>query len=159
MIYRCRVAGRTLKVEVDPDGGLTVDGKPVQAELRADVLVVDGRPRPVTLSRDGDRCEVIVGHRRLEVEVLDDLAFRLAASRKSGAAASGGEIVKAPMPGVVTRVAVAPGQKVVPGDLLLVLEAMKMANEVCARRAGTVRAVSAAPGRTVAAGEDLLTLG
>ena len=61
--------------------------------------------------------------------------------------------VKAPIPGLIARVLVAPGQTVETGQPLLVLEAMKMENELRAPRGGTVQAVKVKPGQTVTLGE------
>ena len=73
-------------------------------------------------------------------------------------AAGGGE-VRSPMPGVVSAVSVRVGQAVAAGDVLLVLEAMKMDNEIPAPAAGTVREIRVARGDQVAAQQVLLVLG
>lgn len=72
---------------------------------------------------------------------------------------AGGTSVNAPMPGNVMRLAVAVGDKVSEGQLLLVLEAMKMENEIYAPAAGTVSAIAVAAGATVDSGDLLLTIG
>lgn len=69
-----------------------------------------------------------------------------------------GEPVKAPMPGTVTRVAVQTGAHVKAGDVLVVLEAMKMENDIVAPRDGVVGAVAVSQGQTVATDEVLVTL-
>ena len=135
MIYHCRVEGREFAVEVPA-------------------------PSPsASIERlDEGLWAVTIRGRRFEVAVQDALERRLA-RESAPSARPRQERVRAPMPGVVTRVAVAKGQAVKAGDLLLVLEAMKMANEVCARGSGTVLEVAASAGRTVSAGEVLVTLG
>ncbi len=70
----------------------------------------------------------------------------------------GGTPIKAPMPGVVLAIKAAPGTAVKKGDVLLVLEAMKMENEIAAPTDGTVVQVLATKGATVATGDVLLTL-
>ena len=69
-----------------------------------------------------------------------------------------GTPVKAPLPGVVTKINVAAGQAVKAGDVVLVLEAMKMENNICAESAGTVSAVCVAAGDSVMEGTTLLTI-
>ena len=74
------------------------------------------------------------------------------------APAGGGEAYPAPLPGTVLRVTVAPGQAVKAGQLMLVLEAMKMENDIVAPRDGVIGSINCAQGQAVAAGEVLLTL-
>ena len=69
-----------------------------------------------------------------------------------------GEAVNAPMPGNILKVAVTAGQAVKEGDLLVVLEAMKMENEIFAPKAGTVAQVLVAKGATVDTGATLVVL-
>ncbi|NBH70440.1 acetyl-CoA carboxylase biotin carboxyl carrier protein subunit, partial [Bifidobacterium pseudolongum] len=67
-------------------------------------------------------------------------------------------VISAPMQAIVTRITVAPGQAVAKGDLLVVLESMKMENYVYAPAGGTVTEIFAAPATGVEAGETLLTM-
>ena len=73
--------------------------------------------------------------------------------------AAGATTVKAPMPGKILSVAVSAGQAVKKGDLLLVLEAMKMQNEIYAPQDATVSEVRVSANQTVATGEDMVVLG
>jgi oxaloacetate decarboxylase alpha subunit len=79
-------------------------------------------------------------------------------SAPSAAPAGGGEPVPAPLAGNIFKVLVQPGQAVQEGDVLLILEAMKMETEVRASRAGTVGTVSVSVGDSVAVGDTLMTL-
>jgi biotin carboxyl carrier protein len=118
---------------------------------------------------DGARAfEVEVNGRRFRVRVAEmgrepngdpvrPAAARRAPKRGAGHAASG-DAVKTPMGGTITAVNVAPGTAVEAGQVLVVIEAMKMENEIVAPRAGTVAEVRAAAGAAVQAGETLLTL-
>lgn len=72
---------------------------------------------------------------------------------------AGATTVKAPMPGKILSVAVSAGQAVKKGDLLLVLEAMKMQNEIYAPQDATVSEVRVSANQTVATGEDMVVLG
>ncbi|MEV0089820.1 acetyl/propionyl/methylcrotonyl-CoA carboxylase subunit alpha [Saccharopolyspora sp. NPDC050642] len=111
---------------------------------------------------------VEVGGRRLEVSLPAELAVssaspaakakpRKRSAGKAGAAVSG-DAVTAPMQGTIVKVAVADGQEVAAGDLIAVLEAMKMENPVTAHKAGTVTGLSAQPGDSVSQGTTLCEL-
>ncbi|HZG92753.1 MAG TPA: acetyl/propionyl/methylcrotonyl-CoA carboxylase subunit alpha [Pseudonocardia sp.] len=112
---------------------------------------------------------VEVGGRRLEVTLPGDLALgsgggsapAKAAPRKRGggkSSAVSGDAVTAPMQGTITKVAVADGDTVATGDLVVVLEAMKMENPVTAHKAGTVAGLSAAAGSSVTQGTVICEL-
>ena len=86
------------------------------------------------------------------------LAAPVAAAPAAAPAAAGGEPVEAPLAGNIWKVHVSPGQTVQEGDVLLILEAMKMETEVRASKAGTVGTVSVKEGDSVSVGDTLLTL-
>ena len=76
----------------------------------------------------------------------------------AGAALAAGEVVKSPMPGNILKINVAPGQKVEEGDVLIVLEAMKMENEIVATKSGTVAQVAVSKGAVVETGAPLVVI-
>ncbi len=76
----------------------------------------------------------------------------------AGAALAAGEVVKSPMPGNILKINVAQGQRVEEGDVLLVLEAMKMENEIVATKSGTVAQIVAAKGAVVETGAPLVVI-
>ena len=76
----------------------------------------------------------------------------------AGAALAAGEVVKSPMPGNILKISVSNGQKVNEGDVLLILEAMKMENEVVATKAGTVAQIVVAKGAVVETGAPLVVI-
>ncbi|MFC0544306.1 acetyl/propionyl/methylcrotonyl-CoA carboxylase subunit alpha [Kutzneria chonburiensis] len=126
---------------------------------------------PAEAEEEDSRQTVVVevGGRRLEVSLPSTLSVGTAAptaaakakprkrAGKSSAAVSG-DAVAAPMQGTIVKVAVTDGQTVEAGELLLVLEAMKMENPVTAHKAGTVTGLAATPGETVTQGTVLLEL-
>ena len=81
-----------------------------------------------------------------------------AAPAAAGVTVTGGESVKAPMPGNILKVNVAQGQAVKSGDVLVILEAMKMENEIVAPRDGTVAQVVTSKGAVVDTGAPLVVL-
>lgn len=80
------------------------------------------------------------------------------AAAKPAAANSGSVVVKAPMPGNIIKINVKPGASVKKGDVLCVLEAMKMENDICAPSDGTVATVNVSQGASVQTEEVLVTL-
>ncbi len=80
------------------------------------------------------------------------------APKKAAPAAAGGEPVVAPMPGTILSVNVTAGQSVKSGDVLVILEAMKMENEIKAPKDGTVSSVAVSKGESVDTGATLVTL-
>jgi biotin carboxyl carrier protein len=96
-----------------------------------------------------------IGGRRFPVQVRDP---RDAGSRSKTALGSGRQNIAAPMPGKVVRVLVKEGDHVEAGQGLVVVEAMKMQNEMKASRPGRVIRLNARPGKTIAAGETLVVL-
>ena len=81
-----------------------------------------------------------------------------AASVSAAPALAAGEVVKSPMPGNILKINVTVGQKVNEGDTLLVLEAMKMENEIAAPKAGTVAQIIVSKGAVVETGAPLVVI-
>ncbi|MGH7731018.1 MAG: acetyl-CoA carboxylase biotin carboxyl carrier protein subunit, partial [Candidatus Eiseniibacteriota bacterium] len=96
---------------------------------------------------------------RVEVDVVDERTREIRARTSQARAPASGGLVQAPMPGLVVRVEVAAGQRVETGAGLVVVEAMKMENELRAPRPGVVETVHVAAGQTVEKGAPLVTLG
>lgn len=165
MKYRVSLGGRTFEIEVHPDGGLvTVDGKPHRAELRPvpgtplRMLQLDGASSTLPVINTGPGGWVIqhAGERH-EVEVLDERTAHIRSLAGVAAATTGPTALKAPMPGLVVRVVVEPGQQVAAGASLVVLEAMKMENDLKSPGSGVVEEVRVGAGQTVEKGTVLVT--
>jgi biotin carboxyl carrier protein len=118
-------------------------------------VLLDGRSYDARVEETPAGLVVVIDGYRFEIVVRDPRRF----SRKDAARAGEGvQTVAAPMPGKVVRVLVAPGDAVEAGQGLLVVEAMKMQNEMKAGRAGRILTVTVKEGATVAAGEVLATV-
>jgi len=119
-------------------------------------FTADGRSFQVAYQHDGNRrWRVAVGEREFDLSVLSPLE---AIDAETAAAGRGPSRLEAPIPGKVVSVSVGVGDEVQPGLALVVLEAMKMENELTAEQVGTVTAVHVKPGDTVDAGTLLVEL-
>jgi biotin carboxyl carrier protein len=117
-------------------------------------LLLDGRVYEARIDRAGTSLVVLIAGERFEVVVRDPRSW----SRKSVPGSQGIATIAAPMPGKVVRVLVAAGDAVEAGQGLLVVEAMKMQNEIKSPRSGRVLSLTAQEGATVAVGEPLATV-
>jgi pyruvate carboxylase subunit B len=164
MRYFVTVADRTF--EIDLTGPTpTIDGEAVRAELAAIPgtavrgLLLDDRSIPL-IARVGARegqWDLTLRGRRMHLSVVDE---RTRAIREMTGTAdeSAEKTLTAPMPGLVVRIEVEVGARVAAGQGLVIVEAMKMENELKAPADGVVASVAVAAGQTVEKGALLLTL-
>jgi pyruvate carboxylase subunit B len=164
MKYLVTIAGREIEVEVDGDQ-VTITGAIRTAALRTVAgtssrqLLVDGRPTVLTLRSAGrGQWTLGMGGDRWDVEVVDERTRHIRSLTAGASAARGPASVRAPMPGLVVRVLVEVGQEVSAGTGIVVLEAMKMENELKASAAGLVGVVRVAAGEPVEKGQVLVEL-
>src|SRR6266540_909172 len=167
MKYFVTLRARTYEIDVG-GGRVTVDGEPFEAHLAAVPgtplyhLLLAGHSWTVAAqSLDGVaplRWALGAVGERFEVDAVDDRTRQIQALTGRGKAPSSGGVVKAPMPGLVVRVEVAVGERVEVGAGLVVVEAMKMENELRASRPGLVQGVHVAAGQAVEKGAPLVTL-
>lgn len=162
MRYAVLLDGQVIEVEVDGDQ-VTVAGEQYTATLGAipgtplRQLLLDGRPTTLSVESLGrGRWALAPGGERREVEVLDERALHIRSLTSNGDRQRASPVLKAPMPGLVLRVQATPGQTVVAGAGLVVLEAMKMENELKAAAPGVVKAVRVQPGEAVEKGQVLI---
>ncbi len=165
MKYIVTVNDETIEVTLD-GAGVTVDGASVDAHL-AEVpgtpirLVTIGDAQHRAIVRRGTQrgsYTIWVGGFRYEVEALDERTRTIRDLSAASAGPAGPAPLKAPMPGLIVRVNVQPGDRVQAGQGLVVMEAMKMENELRAQAAGTVKAIHAVAGTAVEKGALLVEL-
>jgi pyruvate carboxylase subunit B len=165
MKYFVKLDGSTHEVTVDGDNVL-VDGRPARAHLEmvhgtpVCHLVLDGRSHTFAIgaSAGAGKWTLIDRGEQVDVEVLDERTRHIQSLVGAGKTQSGGGAVKAPMPGLVVKVLVEAGATVAAGQGLVVLEAMKMENEIKATTAAVVESIAVKPGQAVEKGAALLTL-
>ncbi len=161
--YVVSMRGEDHEVVVEEGGGVVIDGRRREASLvktsppAGHSLLIDGASVPL-LARRGARggWEIDVGGRTVSAQVLDERQARVRAL----SAISGGKAaiapLKAPMPGLVVKVAVAEGAVVDEGGTVAIVEAMKMENELRAAASARVARVRVAKGDAVAKGQVLV---
>ncbi len=158
-------AEHALDIEDLGDGGfrVEVDGQVFEADFRSTgagpivSLILDGRSYELLVLTDGPHVDVI--HHGLGVELLVETEREYHARMVSADGdEAGDEAVRAVMPGIVVRIQVEEGERVERGQALLVLEAMKMENEIRATTTGLVGKIAVEAGQTVDAGDLLLEL-
>ena len=106
---------------------------------------------------DGRR-EVWIGRHRVVVDLQEERLLRYAGFVRSARGGAGGSSVRAPMPGLIREVAVKDGDAVTRGQRLVILEAMKMENEIAAPSDGVVSGCALAPGKSVEKDQELLII-
>jgi biotin carboxyl carrier protein len=161
VIYDVAIAGRSYRVALQRNNGgwsCVVDGEPVEVDATAGApgvlsLLIGGRSYEVKQEKGAAGEFIVLGSERYAAEVRDPRALR---SRRAAAGDAAGPVrIVAPMPGKVVRIVAPPGTAVEPGDGVIVIEAMKMQNELKAPKAGKVQQVLAAVGAAVNAGQAL----
>ncbi len=141
---------------------IEVDGEVLDADyhevdqLGQAHLLCDGKSFAVSVEGDDTRVAVTIAGHVYDIEIEDERERAAHAAERE--AAKRGGVVKAVMPGVVVELLVAPGDEVQEGQPLLILEAMKMQNEIEATTDAVVEAVHVKAGEAVASGAPLVTL-
>ena len=164
MKYITTVGNEQFTVDINQQGEVTVDGAVINvnlAQMRDTTMfsmLIGNQSHDIRLSGSDTYYEVQVMGDIFDVVVEDERTRRLT-DLAGDVGRGGGEVfIKAPMPGVVVEVPVSRGQQVSKGDVILILESMKMQNEFTAPRDGQIRAVRVASGDTVAQNAVMLSL-
>jgi biotin carboxyl carrier protein len=143
------VTGSGVLVRVNGQDILVASPDPAAPAQEMEWFIIDDHPYEVAVDPDMQWIRSRWGIFPLKVEDLDSSIHR---------PHIGDGRVKAPIPGQITQVLVQVGQEVASGQPLLILEAMKMENEIRAPRPGRVKLLNAAPGRRVALNELLVEI-
>lgn len=160
MRYRIVVEGRTFDVEVDPSGQVWVNNRALSVDLEGIdglplySLLVDNRSYEAHVEAEEDgECRVVVSGRSLRASLQG--VQRHSPSTAPRHRVDGPTEISAPLPGWLVEVRVSEGELVGEGDVVAVLESMKMHLELRTPQAGVVRALRVSAGREVAQGEVL----
>jgi biotin carboxyl carrier protein len=144
---RIRIGDRLLEVDFE-----SVSGQPVFS------LILDGKSYESFVYQGDEDWEVLLRGRQYQVNVEDEREKRLRAAAGGGVAEGGEFHLKAPMPGLVVAIPVTEGQEIKKGQVLLILESMKMQNELKAPRDGLVDRIRVKAGESVEQKQTLLSV-
>jgi len=149
------LANAAAKANVTIDGlDLAFDAVQIAPGLYS--VLLNGRSYEIRVEGASDSIVLWAGGREFHTKSFDPRSLHRA--RTGSVELQGAQQVTAPMPGKIVRVLVAAGQSVKAGEGLLVVEAMKMQNEIRASKSGTIERLSAQEGQTVRAGEVLAVI-
>ncbi len=163
MKYITTINGKRFEIDVDKDGRVLVNGEPREIDFRAlDVslfsMIIQDKSYELVIEERDNSVQISMHGRVLTGEVLDERA-QLLLTRKAGSTGGSGEVsIKSPMPGLIVAILVSEGDTIKQGQTVVILESMKMQNELRAPREGTVQRISVQPGQTVEQGKLLITI-
>jgi glutaconyl-CoA/methylmalonyl-CoA decarboxylase subunit gamma len=165
MKYYLDINGRPHEVELTERLGelsVLVDGEPLDLKyssvdgLGQFLVLSEGKSYGVSIDGASTELGITIAGSLYDVQIEDERE-RAAGAAERAAGKTGG-LIKSVMPGVVVELLVEEGQEVEAGQPLLILEAMKMQNEIASPHGGLVKAIHAVPGKAVAAGEKLVQI-
>ena len=164
MKYITTVEDRQFLVEIIDDKHISVDGKVYEVDFESVSgqpvysLIVDGRSHESYVAPGDHDWQVLLRGRLYPVTVEDEREKRLRSAAGGGVAETGEYHLRAPMPGLVVTILVTEGQAIKKGQVLLILESMKMQNELKSPRDGVIGRLRVKPGETVEQKQTLLSV-
>ncbi len=165
MKYFATVNDESFEIEIDRDDQIVVDGEPFTidfqrlAEAGVASLLLNNRSIEAHVEERDEMWEVLILGEVYEVQVQDERSHRLAMVRGGATAVTGDASVNSPMPGIIIATPIAEGDSVTKGQTVVILESMKMENELNAPRDGVVTRIHVEAGASVEKGQILVTIG
>jgi biotin carboxyl carrier protein len=165
MKYITTINDREYIVEIGHDNEITVDGRDYAIDFQHIAeggiisLLLNHRSLEGIVEEREAFWEVLIHGELYNVQVQDERAYRLSKARGTAVAVTGEVTVQSPMPGLIIAVPVTEGTPVTSGQPVVILESMKMENELRSPRDGVVVRVSVQPGASVEKGQVLVTIG
>ena len=163
MKYITIINDKQFEIEIQNDGTLLVNGEPREVDFYSldpslYSVITENQSYAVVIEEQHGEYQVQMRGHLFTGHVLDERA-QLLASRRGGPKADTGEIsIKAPMPGLIAALPVSEGQTIKAGDTVVILESMKMHNELKAPRDGVVQRISVEVGHSVEQHKLLVTI-
>ena len=164
MKYITTVDDNEYTIEIGRDDEIFVNGDSYQINLKQASdsgilsLLINNRSIEAVVEEQEEGWQVLINGELYTVNVQDERAYRLAKARGKLAEVSGEVTIKSPMPGIVLKVPVVPGEMVTKGQTVIILESMKMENELKAPRDGVLSKAHVAAGTSVEKGQPLVVI-
>lgn len=165
MKYITTVNGTEYIIVIDQEDAITVNGEQHRIDFQQMSdggplsLLIDNRSLEAIVDEREDAWEVLLHGELYTVEVQDERSYRLAQARGKLLDETETVVIRSPMPGLILDVLVEEGNLVSEGQTVVILESMKMENELRAARDGVVTQVRVAKGDNVEKNQDLVTIG
>ena len=164
MKYITNVQGKEFVIEIDEESRIRVNDEAYDIDFQQLTddgvisLLIENRSLEAVVEERDELWQVLMKGQLYSVKVQDERAYRLAMARGAGGAGSGDETIKSPMPGLIVDVPVAEGDVVTKGDKVVILESMKMENELKASGDGVIGRILVGKGDSVEKGQDLVVI-
>ena len=164
MKYITTIEDKKFVIEIIDDRHISVDGKIYEVDFESVSgqpvysLIVDGKSHESYVYPGDDAWQVLMRGRLYTVSVVDEREMRLRSAAGGGVAETGEFHLRAPMPGLVVTIPVAEGQEIKKGQVVLILESMKMQNELKSPRDGVIGRIRVKAGETVEQKQTLLSV-
>jgi biotin carboxyl carrier protein len=164
MRYLTTIGDKTYTIDINQDGEVVIDSVKRSLDLRSIdddglySLLLDNHSFEALVEEGDGEYRVLINGVLYYAQVADERAKRLAEAAGAFTPTSGEVNIKSPMPGLIVAVPVVEGQKVAKGQVVVVLESMKMENELKAPREGTVSSIKVQPRQAVEQNQVLIVL-
>jgi biotin carboxyl carrier protein len=163
MKYFARVGESEYEIEID-QGQVLLNGEPVEVDLtqvgnpELYSILFGGRSYDMLVQSERSNYTITFGGEQFVVQIEDERSRKLNQGRRAPALPQGELAIRAPISGLIVKVLVEPGDSVADGQPLVILEAMKMENEIRSLRTGVVKSVAVSAGERVEQNAALLVL-
>ena len=164
MKYQTIVNGETFDIDINEDGRILVNGEARAVDFRVlrrgelYSMLLDHLSFEAVVEERDEIYHVLMDGDLYEVEVTDERSRRLASAFMAFGDTGGEVSIRAPMPGLIVRITVGEGQTVSKGETLMILESMKMENELKSPRDGTIHRLLVSVGENVEQNKILVTV-
>lgn len=164
MKYITTVNGEEFEVEIHDKNNISVNGKIYTVDFekvnqeQIYTMIIDGHSYEARISQTGDEWQIYMRGTLYTSEVIDEREKRLKAAGGEAHVIGGDYSLKSPMPGLVVKIPVKEGDEVSKGDVLVILESMKMQNELKSHQNGIISNIGIKEGETVKQKQVLLNI-